>query len=115
MSELKLTNEGAPAFVKPDAPAWADALPIEKNSQDIYNHLKGNPDSTPTLAELSTLFGMGYMSVYWASRRLVLGGFAGKVEVKLPVPTKRNPDKTEIHIGLKFIPPWMPKGKKPKW
>lgn len=117
MTTLTLVNDSVPAFIKPDPAAWIEATPVQKNAQAIYSHLQKAGDAKViTLGDLSTGLGIGYMSAYWASRRLVLGGFATKEEVVVAAPTKRNPDKTEIHIGLRFIKPWEKKPTRaPKW
>lgn len=115
MTDLTLTNEGAPTFVKPDPKAWADATPIEKNAQAIYGHLQKVGDGVAvTLHNLSQGLGISYMSVFWAARRLVLEGFALQEDVKVATPSNRNPNKTENHIAIRFIPPWQPK-RKVKW
>lgn len=116
MNELTLVNDSVPVFQKPDPAAWKPPLPVEANCQLVYNHLQQSPDNAITLADLSTGLGIGYMSVWWASRRLVLGGFAIKESVKVAAPTKRNPDRYEWHIGLRYVKPWEKKPQAaPKW
>jgi len=116
MNDLTLVNDKVPAFQKPDPAAWKQPLPVEANCQLIYNHLQKAGDEAITLADLSTSLQIGYMSVYWAARRLVLGGFAIKKSVKVPAPTKRNPEKYEWHIGLRYVEPWAKKPERAaKW
>lgn len=110
MTDLTLVNENLPAYVKLDPEAWVEATPVQKNAQAIYSHLqKAGDTQVITLADLSTGLGIGYMSIFWASRRLVLGRFAIKESVKVAAPTKRNPEKYEYHIGLRFVQPWRTK------
>lgn len=110
MSDLTLTNEGAPVFEKPDPKAWIEATPLEKNCQAIYSHLqKIGPDSIITLNQIIQALHISRMSAFWAARKLVLSGFALREDVKIETPTKKNPRKFEMHIALRFVPPWQPK------
>lgn len=76
--------------------------------QAIWGILQKRPAEDILLSELATLATAEYPKAYAAAKHLVRKGFAERVTMFVPAPTKKNPDKKRKATGLRGIPAWAP-------
>lgn len=107
-AEFHLSNDGAPAFQKPDPEAFLPMTTLQKARQDIYRHLQSNRKPTK-LSEIAAAVKSPLEKCRTAARLLARKRIIRAKPIVEPAPTVNRPERTVKSLEIEFIEPWSEK------